>query len=111
MARQFGAPQERRTVGNFLLRPAAVAIKRDGVMVEASRLRPVAGLDLEKREMPAEMAVEEAVSRISREPLMKERAAFLELAALVADVREAMRAMRIVEARGQGLLDLRPGRP
>src|SRR5215475_2193131 len=109
MAGQFGAPQEGRAIGNFLLRSAAVAVEREGVAIEPRRFRPVAGLDLEKREMPAEMAIEEAVARISGEPLMKERAPRLELAALVANVCEAMRAMRIVEAGGQRLLDLRSG--
>src|SRR5262245_46281657 len=111
MAGQFGAPQEGRAIGNFLLRSAAVAVEREGVAIAPRRFRPVAGLDLEQREMPAEMTVEEAVARIGGEPPMKERTARLELAALVADVCEAMRAMRIVAAGGQRLLDLHPGRP
>ena len=57
------------------------------------------------------MAIEKAVARIGGEPRRRgKRRAGLELAALVADMGEAMRAVRIVRVRRHGPLDLRPRR-
>src|SRR5918996_601518 len=99
MAGKLGPPQEGRPVGDFLLRPAAMAVEGDGVAIEPRRFGPIAGLDLEKREMPAEMAVEKALPRISGEPRGQEGARRLQIAALVTDVSDAVRAMRIVRVR------------
>ena len=66
MAGQLGPPEERRAVPHLLLRSAAVPVGREGVAVELQRRGPVAGLQLEQREMPAQMAVEEAIARIGR---------------------------------------------
>src|SRR5260221_8875784 len=83
MTREFGAPQECCSIGNFLLWSAAVQVERDGVAIDPQRLRPVAGLDLKKREMPAQMAIEKAFPRIGAEPRGEKAARRIELAALV----------------------------
>src|SRR5262245_52517713 len=108
MARELGAPQERGAVGDLLLRAAAVPLERDGVAIEPRRFRPVAGIDLEQREMPGEMAMEEAVAWIGGEPLREVAPRLLAPAALVADMGEAVRAVRVVRIRRHRLLDLRP---
>src|SRR6266568_4699070 len=108
MARQFGAPQECRTIGNFLLGSAAVPVERNGVVIEPQRFRPVASLDLKKREMPAQMAIEKAFPRISAEPRGEKGARRIKLAALVENMSEAMGTMRIVRVRRHRSLDLRP---
>ncbi len=110
MAGEFGAPQKRRPIRHFLLRPAAVPVERDGVPVQPQRLCPIAGLDFAEREMPAQMAIEKALARIGGEPRGQEGAGRVRLTALVTNMGEAMRAMRIVRVRRHGLLDLRPGR-
>src|SRR6266446_2469824 len=108
MAREFGAPQECCSIGNFLLWSAAVPIERDGVVIESQRFSPVAGLDLTKREMPAQMAIEKAFPRISGEPRGEKGARRIKLAALIANMSEAMGTMGIVRVRRHGSLDLRP---
>src|SRR5713101_4962879 len=55
------------------------------------------------------MAIEKAFPRISREPRGEEAAPRIKLAALVANMSEAMGTMRIVRVRRYGSLDLRPG--
>ena len=52
MASQFRTPQKRRSVGNFLLRPPAVPVERDGVVIQPQRLCPIASLDFTEREVP-----------------------------------------------------------
>src|ERR1700733_6573836 len=59
--------------------------------------------------MPAQMAMEKSIARISREPGRQPCAGRIPLATFVTDMREAMRPMRIVRVRRDGLLDLRPG--
>ena len=59
--------------------------------------------------MPAQMAVEKSVARIGGEPGGQVGAGRVRLAALVADMREAVRAMRVVRVRRHRSLDLRPG--
>src|SRR5262245_28440744 len=96
MACELGAPQECRAIGNSLQRSAAVPVERDGIAIEPHRFGPVAGLDLAKREMPAQMAMEKTISRIGGEPRGEKTARRFKLAALVADMGETMRTMRIV---------------
>ena len=68
MSCELGTPQKRGPVGDFLLRPAAVPVERDGVLIQPQRLRPITGLDVAEREMPAQMAMEKAVARIGGQP-------------------------------------------
>jgi len=70
-SRGWPASSERRknaALGNFLLRPAAVPVERDGVPIQPRRLCPFASLDFTEREMPAQMPIEKAVARIAGEP-------------------------------------------
>ena len=60
--------------------------------------------------MPAEMAMEKAVARIRGEPRGEKTAGCFQLAALVTNMGEAMRPMRVVRVRGNRSLDDRPGR-
>jgi hypothetical protein len=55
------------------------------------------------------MAVEKAIPWISGKPGGEESAGRVQFATLVTDMGEAMRAVRVVGVRGQGLLDLRTG--
>src|ERR1700746_3354444 len=107
MAGEFGPPQKSCPIRHFLLRSTAVPVERDGVPVQPQRLSPFAGLDFAEREMPAQMAIEKAFARIGGEPLGQEGAGRVQLATLVTDMGEAMRSVRVVRVRGQGLLDLR----
>jgi hypothetical protein len=50
---EFGAPQKRRSIGDFLLRPAAVPVERDRIQVQSQRFCPIAGLDFTERQVPA----------------------------------------------------------
>ncbi len=59
--------------------------------------------------MPAQMAVEKALARIGGKPRDEKGARRVRLAAFVADMGEAVRAVRVVRVRGQGLLDFRAG--
>src|SRR4051794_31050930 len=110
MAGELGAPQERRAVRYFLLRSTAVPVKRDGVPVQPQRLRPIAGLDLAERQMPAQMAIEKAVARIGGEPGGEVSASRVWLAILVTHMGKAMRSVRVVWVRRDRALDLRSGR-
>jgi len=58
--------------------------------------------------MPAEMSVECCIAWIAGKPGGEEVAAAICIAALVADVRDTMRAMRILLVEKHGSLDLRP---
>jgi hypothetical protein len=93
-------------LGNFLLRPAAVPVERDGVPIQPRRLCPFASLDFTEREMPAQMPIEKAVARIAVSHVDRKGAGRVELATLVTDMGEAMRTVYVVRVRGQGLLDL-----
>src|SRR5882724_6975350 len=99
MAREFGAPQECCSIGNLLLRSAAVPVERERVVIEPQRFSPVANLDFKKREMPAQMAIEKAFPRISGEPRGEEPARRIGIAALVANMSEAMGTMGVVRVR------------
>ena len=110
VAGQFGPPQKRRGIGDLVLRPAAVLVQRDAVAVEMRRSVPVAGLDFAQREMPAEMAVEKPVTRIGGEPGGEESAGVFQRAALVTDMGEAVRRMRVFWVGGHRALYRRPSR-
>ena len=50
---EFGTPQKRRPIGDFLLRPAAVPVERERVPVQPQCFFPIAGLDFAEGQMPA----------------------------------------------------------
>src|SRR5471032_1211944 len=106
IAREFGAPQECCSIGNFLLWSATVPVECNGVVIDPQRFRPVASLDLKKREMPAQVAIEEAFPRISGEPRGEKGSRSIKFAALVENMSEAVCAMRIFRVRSHGSLDL-----
>ena len=60
--------------------------------------------------MPAQMTVEKSIARIGGEPGGQIGARRLRFAALVADMGEPVRAMRVVRVQRHRPLDLRPGR-
>ena len=84
-------------------------VERDGVPMEPRRFGPIAGLNLAKREMPAQMAMEIGVLRIGREPGGEETARRRQVAGLVADMGVAMGGMGIIRVGRDRSLDLRPG--
>ena len=59
--------------------------------------------------MPAQMAMEKPIARIGGEPGGQVGAGRVRLAALVTNMREPVRAMRVVRVRRHRSLDLRPG--
>jgi len=68
MSGKFGTPQEGGAIRYFLLWSAAVTIEGQGVPEQPQRLRPIPCLELTEGEMPAHMAMEKAVARVSGEP-------------------------------------------
>jgi hypothetical protein len=86
-----------------------MAVERDDVPIQRQRLGPIAGLNFAERQMPAQMAVEKSIARIAGEPGGQVGACRVPLAALVADMREPVRAMRVVRVLHHRSLDLRPG--
>jgi pimeloyl-ACP methyl ester carboxylesterase len=58
MAGEFGTPQIRRPIRQSLLRPAAVSVERDGVVIKRQSFGPIAGLNFAERQVPAKMAME-----------------------------------------------------
>ncbi|MNC90040.1 hypothetical protein D3C83_60810 [compost metagenome] len=56
--------------------------------------------------MPAQTPVERAIARIRGEPRRKEIAAAVRIAALVADVRDTMRAVGVLRVEHHGSFDL-----
>ena len=110
MPGEFGPPQERRAIRHFLLRSAAMPVEREVLAKKPERLGGVAGFEFAKREMPIQMAVEKSLARIGGEPGRQETAGRGRLAFLVADVRERVRAMRVVRIEGNRSLDLHAGR-
>ena len=110
IAGEFGTPQKRRPVRHSLLRPAAVPVERDGVLIEPTKHGPIACLDFAERQMPAQMPMEKPVARIGGEPGRQKGAGRLCLAALITNMREPVRSMRVVRVCGHGALDLRPRR-
>ena len=87
-----------------------MAVEEDGVPIPLQRLRPIAELEFAKRQMPAQMTIEKADARIGREPRGQIGARRLRFAALVADMDEAVRAVRVLLVHRHGSLDLRAGR-
>ena len=65
---EFPAPQKRDSVGHLPARRPAMHIRGERLAEEPNRRRRVAGFEMAEREMPAQMAVQGAVARISREP-------------------------------------------
>src|SRR5258705_12327020 len=105
MAGEFGTPQKRRPIRHSLLRPAAVPVEAHVAPIKRQRFGPIAGLDFAEREMPAEMAMEKPVARIGGEPGRQIGAGRVRLAALVTNMGEPVRTMRVVRVRRDGALD------
>src|SRR6516225_861019 len=63
MAGKFRTPQKRRAIRDSLLRPSAVSVERDGVLINQRSFGPIACLDFAERQMPVQMPMEKPVTR------------------------------------------------
>ena len=107
MPGKFPAPQERNRIVQLPTWRAAVHIGREGFREQPERHRRVAGLEFAQREMPTQMAEQQAIARICGEPGRQEAASGVRIALLVAQVRTGVSCPGVVRVLRERSIDLR----
>src|SRR5712692_1326505 len=107
-APELAAPQERAAVRHRPRGRGARDAGTDAVLVDGERARAAPRPQLEKREMPGEMAMQLGGTLVPGDPAVHEVGAPDTVAFLIEDVREGMGRVRVARPESERPLDLAP---
>src|SRR5262249_16946034 len=107
--REFPAPEKRHRIIQLAARRSAVHLGCERLPEQPGRGVRIAGRELAKCLMPADVAIKLGVARIGGEPRRKEGAGRLGFALLVAEMRAGVRSPRVVRVLRERAVDLRMG--